>query len=131
MMFNTKLKRNQIIPTLDMIFRIDLNPSAYSRMSRCHRLIVLVLVRRYYLYENAEGIGTTFDLLPFSSETTRRAVRDGVRMGVIDQVSDPTDRRRKLVQASQILIDTFELSHVESPSDTRIDERKEIEKWVA
>lgn len=31
----------------------------------------------------------------------------------------------------QILIDTFESRHVESPSDTRIDKRKEIEKWVA
>ena len=130
-MFNTKLKRDQIIPTLDVILRIDLNPSVYSRISRCHRMIALVLVRRYYLYENAEGIGTTFDLLPFSSETTRRAVRDGVRMGIIDEVSDPTDRRRKLVQASQKLIDTFESRHVESPSDTRIDERKEIDKWVA
>ena len=113
-MFNTKLKRDQILPTLDMIFRINLNPSAYSRMSRCHRLIALVLVRRYYLYENAECIGSTFDLLPFSSETTRRAVRDGVRMGIIDEVNDPTDRRRKLVQASQKLIDTFESRHVES-----------------
>lgn len=130
-MFNTKLKRDQIIPTLDVILRVNLNPSEYSRMSRCHRMIAIVLVRRYYLYENAEGIGTTFDDLPFSSETTRRAVRDGVRMGIIDEVTDPNDRRRKLVQASQKLIDTFESRHVESPSDTRIDERKEIDKWVA
>ncbi len=129
-MFNTKLKRDQLIPTLDVILRVNLNPSEYSRMSRCHRMIALVLVRRYYLYENAEGIGTTFDLLPFSSETTRRAVRDGVRLGIIDEVTDPNDRRRKLVQASQKLIDTFESRHVESPSDTRIDERKEI-TWVA
>ena len=130
-MFNTKIKRDQIIPTLDVILRINLNPSEYSRMSRCHRLISVMLVRRYYLEEVADCITCIFGELPFSSETTRRAVRDGVRMGIIDQVSDPNDRRRKLVQASQILIDTFESRHVESPSDTRIDELKEIEKWVA
>lgn len=130
-MFNTKLKRDQILPTLDLILRINLNPSEYSRMSRCHRMIAVVLVRRYYLEEVADCITCIFGELPFSSETTRRAVRDGVRMGIIDEVTDPTDRRRKLVQASQKLIDTFESRHVESPSDTRIDERKEIEKWVA
>lgn len=130
-MFNTKLKRDQIVACLDVVIRSQTNPSAYSRMSRCHRLIAVVLVRRYYLEEAADCITCIFDELPFSSETTRRAVRDGVGMGIIDEVIDPTDRRRKLVQASQKLIDTFESRHVESPSDTRIDERKEIEKWVA
>ena len=130
-MFNTKLTRDQIIPTLDLILRINLNPSEYSRISRCHRLISVMLVRRYYLKEAAECIGNTFSELPFSRETTRRAVRDGVRMGIIDEVTDPNDRRRKLVQASDKLIEVFESRHVESPSDTRIDERKEIEKWVA
>jgi hypothetical protein len=113
-MFNTKLKRDQILPTLDLILRINLNPSEYSRMSRCHRLISVMLVRRYYMKQKPDCITCIFDDLPFSRETTRRAVRDGVRMGVIDQVSDPTDRRRKLVQASQKLIDTFESRHVES-----------------
>ena len=89
------------------------------------------LLRRHYTGEEAEYIGRTFDWLPFSSETTRRAVRDGVRMGIIDQVSDPKDRRRKLVKASALLVEVFEEVQVESPSDTRIDERKEIEKWVA
>ena len=113
-MFNTKLKRDQIVPTLDLILRINLNPSEYSRMSRCHRLISVMLVRRYYLDQAAECIGNTFSQLPFSSETTRRAVRDGVRMGIIDEVTDPNDRRRKLVQASDKLIEVFESRHVES-----------------
>ena len=115
-MFNSKLKRDQIVPTLDVCLRVNLNPSEYSRISRCHRLIALVLVRRYYLYEIAESIGNTFDLLPFSSETTRRAVRDGVRMGIINEITDPNDRRCKLVQASNKLIEVFESRHVESES---------------
>ncbi len=113
-MFDTKLNRDQIVPTLDVILRINLNPSIYSRISRCHRLIAVILVRRHYLEEVADCITCIFGELPFSSETTRRAVRDGVRMGIIDEVTDPNDRRRKLVQASQKLIDTFESRHVES-----------------
>jgi len=115
-MFDTKLNRDQIIPTLDVILRINLNPSEYSRLSRCHRLIAVMLVRRHYLYEDAESISNTFNELPFSSETTRRAVRDGVRMGIINEITDPNDRRCKLVQASQKLIEVFESRHVESES---------------
>ena len=113
-MFDTKLKRDQIVPTLDVILRINLNPSIYSRISRCHRLIAVILVRRHYMNEGADCITCIFDDLPCSRETTRRAVRDGVRLGIIDEVTDPNDRRRKLVKASQKLIDTFESRHVES-----------------
>jgi len=113
-MFDTKLNRDQIVPTLDVILRVNLTPSIYSRISRCHRLIAVILVRRHYTEQKPDCITCIFDELPFSRETTRRAVRDGVRLGIIDEVTDPNDRRRKLVKASQKLIDTFESRHVES-----------------
>jgi hypothetical protein len=54
-----------------------------------------------------------YNVIPFSPETIRRAVKDGVEMGVIDVVNGG-DRRYKKIKASQELVDTFEKDNVES-----------------
>jgi hypothetical protein len=54
-----------------------------------------------------------YDVLPFSPETIRRAVKDGVDMGVVEVVRGG-DKRYKKIQASKLLVETFEEKHVES-----------------
>ena len=116
----TKLKRDQIVPYFDAYMRsfktgIAHNEArSYVSISLCHRLVANILLRRHYLGENADCIMCVLEDLPHSTETKRRAVRDGVRMGVIDESDDLNDRRRKLIKASQLLIDCFESTHVES-----------------
>jgi hypothetical protein len=61
-----------------------------------------------------------YNVIPFSPETIRRAVKDGVDMGIIDVVNGG-DKRYKKIKASQELVDTFEKDNVESkkPNNTK------------
>ena len=112
------LKRDQILPYLDAYVRslepvVD-NPSrTYVNISLCHRLIANVLLRRHYRKYTPQCIRYTFEGYPFSPETIRRAVKDGFDMAVIERV-EGGDKRLKLIRASQLLVDNFEETHVES-----------------
>ena len=112
----TKLTRDQIIPVIDTTIRCAQRSNSFMNISPCHRLIGTLLLRRYYTRSELDCIKGVYNAVPYSSETTRRAVRDGVRMGVIDQTPDPKDRRRKLIKASYKLIAHFESEHLESES---------------
>ena len=57
-----------------------------------------------------------YGVLPFSSETIRRAVKDGVEMGLIDIVNGG-DKRYKKIKASQELVDRFEGVVLDSSDD--------------
>jgi len=112
------LKRDQIIPYLDAYVRsledgVN-NPSrTYVNISLCHRLIANVLLRAHYRKDEPQSIRHTFEGFPFSPETIRRAVKDGFDMAVIERV-EGGDKRLKLIRASQLLVDNFEETHVES-----------------
>lgn len=54
-----------------------------------------------------------YNVIPFSPETIRRAVKDGVEMGIIDVVNGG-DKRYKKIKASKELVDTFDKDNVES-----------------
>lgn len=82
-------------------------------ISLCHRLIANVLLRVHYRKDEPQCIRHTFEGFPFSPETIRRAVKDGFDMGIIER-AEGGDRRQKRVQASQLLVDNFEETHVES-----------------
>ena len=107
------MKPECIVPCLDAIIRSYTDPSPHARISACHRLVGVALLRRHYRDETPRGITCMYDHLPFSKETIRRAVRDGIDMGYIEVISG-TDKRYKRIRASQLLIDTFESMHVES-----------------
>ena len=112
------LTKEQIIPYLDAYVR-SLEPVVtnrareYVNISLCHRLIANVLLRRHYRKYTPQCIRHTFEGFPFSPETIRRAVKDGFDMDIIERVSGG-DKRLKLVRASQLLVDNFEETHVES-----------------
>ena len=112
------LKRDQILPYLDAYVRslepvINNRAREYANISLCHRLIAHVLLRVHYRKDEPQCIRHTFEGFPFSPETIRRAVKDGFDMGVIER-AEGGDRRQKRVQASQLLVDNFEETHVES-----------------
>jgi len=112
------LTKEQIIPYLDAYVRsledgVN-NPSrTYVNVSLCHRLIANVLLRNHYRKDEPRCIRHTFEALRFSPETIRRAVKDGFDMGVIERV-EGGDRRLKIIRASQLLVENFEETHVES-----------------
>ena len=54
-----------------------------------------------------------YNVIPFSPETIRRAVKDGVEMGIIDVVNGG-DKRYKKIKASKELVDTLDKDNVES-----------------
>ena len=54
-----------------------------------------------------------YDVLPYSPETIRRSVKDGIEMGMIERVAIG-DKRYKNIKASQQLVETFERMRVES-----------------
>lgn len=85
----------------------------FVRMSQCHRLVSVALLLRYYKNEEAQGITCMYNVIPFSPETIRRAVKDGIELDVI-KVENGGDKRYKKIKASQELVDTFEKNHVES-----------------
>lgn len=107
------LTKEQIIPFLNTCIRSYTSPSKYSSISPCHRLVALALLRRHYRSEVPRGVTCMYDVLPFSPETIRRAVKDGVDMGVVEIVRGG-DKRYKKIQASKLLVETFEEKHVES-----------------
>ena len=113
------LKRDQIVPYLDAYMRsfsdgITNQARAYVKISMCHRVIANGLLLHHYKGYDSIAVKTVVKGSPFSEETTRRAIRDGIDMGIIDEVEDKTDRRRKRIRASQLLVDCFESTHVES-----------------
>lgn len=113
------LKRDQIVPYLDAYMRSFTNgitnqARAYVKISMTHRVIANGLLLYHYKGYDSAGVKCAVEVSPFSEETTRRAIRDGIDMGVIDEVEDKTDRRRKRIRASQLLVDCFESTHVES-----------------
>lgn len=115
------LKRNQILPFLET--RLECanlisksNTLTFINMSQCHRLITVALLLGHYRGEEARGITCMYGVLPFSSETIRRAVKDGVAMGVIDVVNGG-DKRYKKIKASQELVDRFEDVVLDSSDD--------------
>jgi len=112
------LKRNQIRAYLETYIQSFTHKrtapvNVYVRMSLCHRVIAHALLRRHYNNEEPRGITCMYNVIPFSPETIRRAVKDGVEMGVIDVVNGG-DKRYKKIKASQELVDTFEKDNVES-----------------
>lgn len=107
------LTKNQIIPFLDTVIRSYGEPSKYASISTCHRLVALALLRRHYRGDAPRGITCMYDVIPFSPETIRRAVKDGFDMGIIERV-EGGDRRFKRIQATELLVETFEETHVES-----------------
>lgn len=112
------LKRDQILPYLNAYVR-SLEPVTnnqarkYVNMSLCHRLVANVLLRGHYRKDEPQCIRRTFEGFPFSPETIRRAVKDGMDIGIIEHVKGG-DRRLKLIRASKLLVDCFEETHVES-----------------
>lgn len=113
------LKRDQIVPYLDAYMRTFRDGSTnlarlFVRTSTCHRVIANGLLLHHYKGYDLISVKTVVRRSPFSEETTRRALRDGIDMGIIDKVEDKTDRRRKRIRASQLLVDCFESTHVES-----------------
>ena len=109
------LTKEQIIPYLDTYVRsFEFNrASEYVNVSSCHRVIAHVLLRRHYRKVVAQCIRHTFEDLSFSPETIRRAVKDGFDMGMIERV-EGGDKRLKRIRATQLLVDNFEVTHVES-----------------
>ena len=109
------LTKEQIIPYLDTYVRsFEFNrASEYVNVSSCHRVIAHVLLRRHYRKVAPQCIRHTFESLSFSPETIRRAVKDGFDMGVIERL-EGGDRRLKRIRATQLLVDNFEVTHVES-----------------
>ena len=109
------LTKEQIIPYLDTYVRsFEFNrASEYVNISSCHRVIAHVLLRRHYRKVVAQCIRHTFEGVSFSPETIRRAVKDGVDMGMIERM-EGGDRRLKRILATQLLVDNFEVTHVES-----------------
>ena len=107
------LKQDQILPYLDTVIRSYEAPSKYVSISTCHRLVALALLRAHYRKDVPQCIRYTFEGFPFSPETIRRAVKDGFDMGIIERV-EGGDRRLKLLQATKLLVDNFEETHVES-----------------
>ena len=115
------LKRNQILPYLET--RLELaksssknNAEIFASMSQCHRLLAASLLLGHYRGDEARGITCMYDVLPFSPETIRRAVKDGVEMGIIDVVNGG-DKRYKKIKASQELVDRFEDVVLDSSND--------------
>ena len=113
------LKRDQIVPYLDAYMRsfsdgITNQARAYVKISTCHRVIANGLLLHHYKGYDSIAVKSVVKGSPFSEETTRRALRDGIDMEIIDEVEDKTDRRRKRIRASQLLVDCFESTHVES-----------------
>jgi hypothetical protein len=107
------LTQEQILPFLDTCIRSYGSPSKYASISTCHRLVALALLRRHYRNEEPKGITCLYDVLPYSPETIRRAVCDGVDMDMIERV-EMGDRRYKKIRATKLLVETFEAMHVES-----------------
>ena len=107
------LTKDQIIPFLNTCIRSYASPFKYASISPCHRLVTLVLLRRHYRNEEPKGITCLYDVLSYSPETIRRAVKDGFDMGIIERASGG-DKRLKRIRASQLLVDNFEETHVES-----------------
>ena len=107
------LTKDQIIPFLDTVIRSYGSPSKYASISTCHRLVALALLRIHYRKDAPRCIRYTFEGFPFSPETIRRAVKDGFDMGIIERV-EGGDRRLKMIRATQLLVETFEETHVES-----------------
>ena len=108
------LTKDQIIPYLDAYVRsLEDGITNHVNISLCHRLIANVLLRAHYRKDAPQCIRYTFEGFPFSPETIRRAVKDGFEMGIIERV-EGGDRRLKLIQATKLLVDNFEETHVES-----------------
>lgn len=112
------LKRDQILPYLDYCLRFHKSDASspyvvFSRRSTCHRSLVLTLLYHHYSGNVLESISTLYSTLRFSPETIRRAVKDGIEEGCIE-ASKGRDRRYKRIQASQLLVESFEETHVES-----------------
>lgn len=127
------LKRKQILPYLNTYIQSFTHKrtapvNMYVRMSLCHRVIAHALLRRHYTNEEPKGITCMYNVIPFSPETIRRAIKDGVEMGII-KVVNGGDKRYKKIKASKELVDTFEQNHVEStyPKQQQ-NERRSI--WV-
>ena len=107
------LKRDQILPFLDTCIRSYGSTSKYVKLSTCHRLVAFTLLRRHYRGDAPRGITCMYDVLPYSPETIRRAVADGVDLDMVEVVRGG-DKRYKRIQASKLLVETFEEKHVES-----------------
>ena len=107
------LTQEQILPFLDTVIQSYVSPIKSASLSTCHRLVSLTLLRRHYRNETPKGITSMYDVLPYSPETIRRAVKDGFDTGMIERVAIG-DRRYKNIKASQQLVETFERMRVES-----------------
>ena len=115
------LKRNQILPYLETRLECADLPrksksGIFTSMSHCHRLLAVALLLGHYRRDIPKGITCMYGVLPFSAETIRRAVKDGVAMGVIDVVNGG-DKRYKKIKASQELVDRFEDVVLDSSND--------------
>jgi len=115
------LKRNQILPFLET--RLECanllsksNLLTFLNMSQCHRLLAVALLLGHYRGDIPKGITCMYNVIPFSAETIRRAVKDGVDMGVIEVVNGG-DKRYKKIKASQELVDRFEDVVLDSSDD--------------
>lgn len=112
------LKQNMIVPYLDTYLRSFISDHknlarTFVKMSLCHRVIAHVFLRRHYLKQEPRGIVCMYDVLPFSPETIRRAVNDGLGIGLLEE-DNWGDKRFKRIKASKLLVDCFEETHVES-----------------
>ena len=114
------LKENEIIPALGFV--VNRNTSTkfgcvgrFVRTSRTHRIISDVLLLRHFRGDPPIYVSALIDSVLQSDESVRRAIKDGIAIGVIEVVTNG-DARAKPLRATKKLVDAFRRRYVESSS---------------
>ena len=112
------LKENEIIKALEMVVhrhttRYVCDISRYVWMSRTHRIISDVLLLRHFRGEPPIYVSALINYVLQSDESVRRAIKDGIAIGVIEVVMSG-DARAKPLRATKKLVDAFRKRYVES-----------------
>ena len=112
------LKENEIIPLLETLVKRHSHKhltevGRFVRTSLTHRIISDVLLLRHFRGDPPIYVSALIDSVLQSDESVRRAIKDGIAIGVVEVVTNG-DARAKPLRATKKLVDAFRRRYVES-----------------